>query len=517
MHMPCFNASHSDNPRSNAIDPDPLGRLLRVTLDRTLDAILVCSVRGDVVYTNAAFHKLHGAEVPNRHYDKEAHTQAFAPAVLAHLLAGEATLARWTLYDETGAAREIEESLAPVIGDDGRVTHIIAVQRDVSEREYMHAQMIKAQRIDTVGRIASSVAHDFNNVMTAIRTFAEFLRERVAGDPEATADVHDLLCSIGKAQALTRRLRTLSTHHQVQLEALDLRNLCRDFEPLLRFVVGDRAHLHVLLGNEPLPVLGNALELEQVVLNLVVNAADAVGDGGTITVACDRFDLRNPEHPSGLSPGLYARLRVQDNGCGISPQHLEHIFDPLFTTKEPDRGSGLGLFTVRRVLDRHNGRITVASRVGEGSTFTVYLPLDRTHQMALHADLAAQTVPAAVSRILVVDDDPRIAGIVEQTLAREGYEVVACTKVEDIFVAAAASALLLLITDIVMPGSDGFAIAAELRRTRPQLPVLFMSGWSNLWTQETTALPAHIALLPKPFTPLQLRAAVRKLLDSEPR
>ncbi len=389
----------------------------------------------------------------------------------------------------------------------------------IDEREKAEAQLWQAQRIEAVGQLTSGVAHDFNNLLTAILGNLELLAARI--DEEDARLAKPLAAAVSAAERgarLTTQLLAFSRQQRMNPEAVDLNRVVSGMGPLLRSTIGATADIGIALASDLSPALADASQLELVLLNLAINARDAMPGGGAITLATANATFGRPERPEHPPPGEYVTVSVADTGCGIAPAILDKVFDPFFTTKEVGKGSGLGLSLVLGVAQQLGGGVCIETQPGAGTTVKVYLPRARAARPdrwpgARQARQAGESGRGDGGRVLLVDDDPDVRAVAAAILAEAGYDVVEAGS------GGAALDLLedpelgveLMIADIVMPGMNGVELAHAARRRRPEMPVLFVTGFGG------AALPANRPppgeLLRKPFRAADLTAKVAAILS----
>jgi two-component system, cell cycle sensor histidine kinase and response regulator CckA len=424
-----------------------------------------------------------------------------------------------------------------VRGASGEPIRMVGVVSDVSERRHMEERLRHAHKMEALGRLAGGVAHDFNNILSVILGGTEFLLEATATEDPRHPDLLELREAARHGASLTGQLLALGRRQVLEERVMDLGGVVKDMERLLGRVLGADIGLTADQSGEPLPVMADRNQLEQVLLNLAINARDAMPAGGTLRIFTDEFHLdADLETVSGtLSPGSYARLGVEDGGEGMEPEVLQRIFEPFFTTKPDGKGTGLGLATVYGIIQQSGGRIQVVSAPGTGTTFTIYLPLlpdegggppgarppgERKHgpegpvgdtdvenRRALGAD------PGPESRtILVVEDDPGVAAMARRALQRSRYKVLVAHSAEEALETLRDGTARpdLLITDVLLPGVPGPELATRLRMEDPGLRVLFISGHPGAFAEGTALDPS--AFLRKPFCIDDLLARVHDLL-----
>ena len=402
---------------------------------------------------------------------------------------------------------------------EGRSVRVLTA-RDVSERERTRAdkgrleeQLRVAQKMDAVGRLAGGVAHDFNNLLAVIQAHADFLSQQLPPASESHAELEGILRASTRGAALTRQLLLFSRHKPIEFGQVDVNAVVTDVQKLLARVIGAPIQVAVQLDANLPQVKADADQLSQVVLNLAVNARDAMPRGGRLSISTSAVDLvdRTGLHAGDLQPGRYVCLSVEDTGDGMDFGVLSRLFEPFFTTKDPGKGTGLGLTTVYGIVRSSGGAIDVRSQEGKGSAFIVYLPV--TENGAQPSWPAPQ--PRAQGRgetILVVEDDEKLRVLVRRILTANGYTVVEHATGREALRAAldAASPLDLLVTDIVMPEMSGRDLAEQIQRVRPGVRVLFMTGYTQQAVQE---IGPSVGFLLKPFPTTALLGQVRRLLD----
>jgi PAS domain S-box-containing protein len=438
-----------------------------------------------------------------------------------HALAGETVT---TLVKEGG--RALEAHLSPMRGPDGAITGASCVALEVTEREEAAAalrrteeqsrlyqqQFLQAQKLEAVGRLAGGVAHDFNNLLCAINGYADLLVTELPVGDLRREDAAEIARAGQRAAALTRQLLLFSRRERPLLETLDLSEAISAVSQMLRRLIGEDVLLLTELA--PATVRADRGQLEQMVVNLVVNARDAMPDGGTLTLSAGAV-ADSPTCASGPSPETrFAMLRVSDTGCGMSEDIRAHLFEPFFTTKERGKGTGLGLATVYGIVQQLGGRIDVETAVGKGTTFTILLPLAPA-TMPREAPRPARASPAHVtSTVLVVEDDEAVRRLVKRVLRERGYQVLeACDGIEAMRLCESHPASIdVVLTDVVMPGMTGGDVSRAIARVRPAAKVLYMSGHAEDVVARQVLTAARAPFLPKPFTPELLVRAMDDLL-----
>ena len=408
----------------------------------------------------------------------------------------------------------------PLVDADGRYAGSLALVTDVTERraaerehEALEAQLRQSQKMETVGRLAGGMAHDFNNLLTAIGGYAQLAASRLPEGDASRKDLDEVLRGTERAADLIRQLLAFSRRQVLEPKVLDLNTAVRDLELMLRPMIGEQVDVVVSLAEELGSVKADPGQLQQVVVNLAVNARDAMPDGGRLTIA-----TRNEvvEDDSGdVPPGAYVALVVTDDGEGIDERTQEKIFEPFFTTKALGEGTGLGLSTVDGIVNQSGGHITVHSAPGAGSTFTVYLPVtDERPAEATPPTRAEGGHAPSGETVLLLEDETVVRQLVREILERDGYNVIEAVDAETALAATESSGerVDLLVTDVVMPGMSGPEFARTLTRDRPDLKVLYMSGYSAEAVAGNGLGDPGSAFLQKPFRARELSDTVRGLL-----
>jgi two-component system cell cycle sensor histidine kinase/response regulator CckA len=399
----------------------------------------------------------------------------------------------------------------------GTPLYFLAYIRDVSERKILEDQLRQAQKMEAVGQLAGGVAHDFNNLLTAIIGNTELLLRTIDLEDRRRLDVLEINRAAHRAATLTRQLLAFSRKQVLQPRIVDLNAVVAELTAMLRRIIGEHVELRLQLEPGLGRVLADPSQLEQVITNLAVNARDAMPSGGTLTIRTANLDEAEvpPSSPES-SPllGPLVELSVSDDGVGMDERTQARLFEPFFTTKELGRGTGLGLATVYGIVRQSGGQIRVSTRLHHGSTFTIYLPMaEGVPEPEVEAG-GWSDIPRGTGTILVVEDEDAVRYLACRVLRSNGYRVLEAADPADalLMVQAEAQPIDLLVTDIVMPGMSGPALAERLVAARPDLKVLYITGYAEEAIEREGALPASGALLEKPFTAQQLAERVRRSL-----
>ncbi|MDY3562233.1 PAS domain S-box protein [Gemmata sp. JC673] len=419
-------------------------------------------------------------------------------------------------YRKDGTAFWNELSLSPVRDGGDRVTQYVGVQTDVTQRRALEDQFRQAQKMEAVGQLAGGVAHDFNNLLTVINGFSELALRQLPPDDPCQALVTEIRDAGERATRLTRKLLTFSRKEVVEPVVLDLNAVTDGTRGMLRWLLGEGVRLVVQLDPKLDRVRADAGHIEQVILNLAVNARDAMPNGGTLTVGTSNVTSDGPDGPGHVPAGRYVRLAVADTGVGMTAEVQAKIFEPFFTTKGVGQGTGLGLSTVYGIVQQTGGHIRVASAPGRGAAFEVYFPsVGRVPADAQPAHAAEPGGPTGRGTVLVVEDDDRVRRLARIALQRFGYTVLDAPNAEEALRVCERPdpPIDLLLTDVVMPEMGGRELAEVVARLRPGIKVLYVSGYADDAVVRHGVLRAEVAFLQKPFTPAALAEKVRSVLE----
>jgi PAS domain S-box-containing protein len=512
-------------------------RMRERAISATSSGIVIVDIRDEgrpVVFVNAAFERItgYGAEdvlgTDGRQLvgpDTDPVALAEHDRMVADGRDGTVTILN---YRRDGTPFWNELSVSPIVDDAGAITHYVAVQVDVTERRALEERLLSAQRMEAVGQLAGGIAHDFNNILTAIGGYARVARDelRTIAPTEAVAgigeDIDEISRAADRAAKLTRQLLAFGRRQVMRPEVVSVSTIVTEVGPMLRRLIGEQFRLETHLGADVPPVLADPGQLEQVIVNLALNARDASPHGGRITIETTVVAADPDEHGTpGTGPAV--RLSVADDGTGIPPEVQARMFEPFFTTKERGQGTGLGLATVYGIVAQSGGRIRCRSTVGVGTTFDVDLPahagvLPSRQPEEPSSDATAEQpaltgAPASARGcILLVEDEPSVRSLTATLLRRAGYRVLEAGGADEALEAARAhaGAVDLLLTDVVMPGLSGPALAESMTAAYP-MPVVFMSGYPDEVTTRAGATCPD-GVLEKPFTVEALLGAVRSAI-----
>ena len=427
------------------------------------------------------------------------------------LAAGETRT--YTLISRTGEKAAVEVGCFEN-GEADNLLGAVIVMRDIRARRVLENQLIQSQRMEAVANLAGGLAHDFNNQLTVILGYADELAARLSARDQQ--EMLEIKHSASLASAITHQLLTLSRRELVHLEVLNVNEVICEMQPMISHSLGKTRTLATNLGSPEGFIRADRNQLKQVLLNLALNARDAMPSGGELRLESGNCEVNAAGPDAGLyRPGTYVRLRVSDSGEGMNAETLSHIFEPFFTTKKPGFGTGLGLSIVHSIVTQTGGYISAASTIGRGTTFDVLLPSVGTFQAARDGFYVPAVAGAGPRTVLLVEDEDSVRRLMHTYLEREGYQLLEARNGEEAQSLAEAytDPIDILVTDVVMPGTTGPQLAERLAQTRPGLKVLFVSGYRHDSLEQDGVLRAGLSVLPKPFAAAELARRVRILLS----
>jgi two-component system cell cycle sensor histidine kinase/response regulator CckA len=495
----------------------------RALVENAEDSIQLATARGTLMYVSPSTERLYdrpAAEIVGRnvfelvHADERDRLTEQWQRSLDHpgvAIRGEFRLPRTDRFVETVRVNHL---------DDPGLKAVVTICREVTERRRLETRVHQTQRLEAIGRLAGGIAHDFNNILSAIHGFGSIVHSELGDRDPLRADMQEILKAVERAANLTRQLLAFGRRQVLQPKVIDVAAYVRELERMVRRIVGEDIELVVRVDDGAVTAKADPSQLEQVLINLVVNARDAMPTGGRITIEAGNVTIGNEDtrESAELAPGTYVVLAVSDTGIGMSKKVQDHIFEPFFTTKESGQGSGLGLSTVFGIVKQSGGHIFVDSDPGQGSTFKIYFPSSRERptRVITSSNLAPIKL-AGIETILLVEDENAVRSFVARALRQQGYQVLdASNGGEALMIAEQHPGVIhLLLTDVIMPRVSGKQLAERLRTLRTDLRVLYMSGYAEEIIAPHGVLEPGAAFIEKPLTAEALGRKIREILDAD--
>jgi two-component system, cell cycle sensor histidine kinase and response regulator CckA len=441
-----------------------------------------------------------------------------AQEMLERKLAGENVTAYELELIAKDGHRVAVEANTKLVLQNGVPVGVQGIARDVTERKHLEDQLRQSQKLEGIGQLAGGIAHDFNNLLTAINGYSSLALQRIEGNPSVRIYLEEIKKAGDRAANLTRQLLAFGRKQILQPLPLSLNDIVTDMNKMLQRLIGEDIQLSAKLTTDLKRVKADPGQIEQVLVNLIVNARDAMPHGGKLTIETANTEL-DREYASahvGVLPGAYVVLAISDTGTGMDEQVRRQIFEPFFTTKEKGKGTGLGLSTVYGIVKQSGGNIWVYSELNHGTTFKVYLPALASTSMSAEVKAVEIPIQGGSETVLLVEDEEVVRGLARQILEDAGYRVLVARQGEEAIRLCIehAKEIHLLLTDVVMPGTGGKEVADRLGALRPGIKVLFMSGYTDEAIVHHGVLDSHVKFIQKPFSPAALAKKVREVLDS---
>jgi PAS domain S-box-containing protein len=515
-----------ENAEAQRAQTEQLLRKLSSVVEQSADHVIITDTKGIIEYVNPAFERVTG------YTKKDAigttpsilksgkHDARFYTDLWRTILSGKVFRGVLINKKKDGSLYYEAKTITPLKDSQGKITHFVSTGQDITDQKRLQAQLLRSQRMEALGRLAGGVAHDFNNLVTAIAGYSEFLQRGFEADDPRRQDVLQIRKAAGLAASLTRQLLAFTRKQVLEPKVLDLNAVITDIEKLLRRLIGEDIDLTIVLASNLGFIEADATLLDQVIMNLAINARDAMPQGGKLTIETKNIELdkTSAREDYGIEAGSYVALSVSDTGTGMDAETRARIFDPFFTTKTEDEGTGLGLSTVSDIVKQCNGSIQVLSEPGKGTTFTIYLPRVEGAAEPFTAVETAAEPPRGSETILVVEDDDLVRRLTGRVLRMYGYTVHEARNGEEALEIHGRhrGPIHLLLCDVVMPQLSGPELASRLTHLHPEMKVLYMSGYAGTDIDRYGLLRARTPFLAKPFTPKSLARKVREVLDEAP-
>ncbi len=496
---------------------------LATTIEQAAESICITDLDGRVEYVNPAFERTSGYSADQLIGQAmpffRAHTESdeFYESIWRTLRAGEVWSSRIMTQRQDGSPLHEDAIMSPIRDPNGQIVNYVAVKRDITKEMELEEQLRHSQKMESIGRLAGGVAHDFNNLLSVILGYADMALANVTEDEPLHEMLHEIRDAGQRASALTNQLLAFSRKQVLEMKSVNLSKVIEEMRKMLGRLIGEDMELVTILEPQLDAIRADVSQLQQILMNLVVNARDAMPRDGRITIetrnlVLSRGDVRLTP---GLEPGPYVKLTVTDTGHGMDAETKLRIFDPFYTTKSRGKGTGLGLATVHGIVQQHGGNIVVDSTVGEGSVFSIFLPSDMSQKEAGNTTILEELDPHGDETIVVVEDDHNVLSLARRILERYGYSVLAAKSGEDALEQCARhqGPLHLVLTDVVMPRMNGREVYEQLLVAHPQLRVLYMSGYAETAIFSRGIIKEGVPLIGKPFTVSGLTSAIRDTLD----
>ncbi|MFZ0770451.1 MAG: response regulator [Candidatus Sulfotelmatobacter sp.] len=500
-------------------------RKLSCAVEQSADTIVITNSEGIIEYVNPAFEALTG------YSQREAIGQTpgiltsgqQAPALYRELWE---TISIGNVYHnilvnrkKNGELYYVDENISPIRDAAGRITHFVANGRDLTKRLHLEAQLLQAQKMDAVGRLAGGVAHDFNNLLTIITSYSELAMDSTVPGSRMQSQLREILSAARRAAELTQQLLAFSRNQPQALRVAELNPVVSKIVKSLHRLIGEDIELTFVPGAGLGRIRLDPVQIEQILMNLAANARDAMPQGGRCIIETSNASLDEEyviNKKAAIPTGRYAVLSLTDTGSGISADHLLHIFEPFYTTKPSGKGTGLGLATVYGIVKQNHGFVWAYSEIGMGTVFKIYLPCVQGRvAVAEVPEVAAEAVSRGTETLLLVEDEDALRRASAEFLSLRGYTVLEARDGLDAMSVAKnhGSAIHLAVTDVVMPHLSGGQLATELAALRPETKVLFVSGYAGQTVVDHKVVDVENNFLQKPFTLKQLAGKVRSVLD----
>ena len=499
--------------------------LLHALMDNVPDYVFFKDRQSRFVRTNRAHATMMGIADPQEAIGKTdldlfppEEAQRFYDEEQEIMQSGKSVIAKeWQIPTGLGAPIWVSESKIPLTDAEGQVVGLVAIARDITERKLLEEQLRETSKMEAVGTLAGGIAHEFNNMLMGILGLTEFLSEQVR-EPEPAADLAEIHKLAERGKSLTQQILAFSRKQRLVRDAVDLNKLVEDLCRILPRLIGEHVDVQFVRAPGLANVYADVNQMDQVLVNLAVNARDAMPQGGTLTIrtANATFDGQFATEGSGVGMADCVELSVSDTGSGMDEETLSHIFEPFYTTKEVGKGTGLGLATVYGIVKQHDGHIAVESKLGEGTTFRVYLPRMEGREPKPASEDESGGDLRGTETVLIVEDEPAVRYVAERALTRFGYQVICAANAQeaDEVVSQQDVAVDILLADVVMPGESGHQLFERMSARNPSLRALFMSGYDERARMVRDLKASGLPFIQKPVKIKELAERVREVLDS---
>lgn len=493
-------------------------------LNAASNGIVITDVQGTILWVNPAFTRMTGYAFEEaigknpRILKSGEQSPRIYEELWKTILSGETWEGEIINRRKDGSLYFEKQTITPVKNEAGDITYFIAIKHDISENKKMEAQFRQAQKMEAVGRLAGGVAHDFNNLLTIILGQSDMLLNIWAGDNEGLERIKEIKDAGKRAAALTRQLLAFSRKQIFQIRVVELNHIVKGADKMMRRLLGEDIELVTLLEDHLKPIKVDASQIDQVLMNLAVNARDAMPHGGKLVIQTSQsvVDEKMASKYPGLIPGQYVQLKFKDSGVGMSPEIKAHLFEPFFTTKEKGKGTGLGLATIYGIIKQSQSYIYAESEQGRGTSFLIFFPASE-ESLSEAGNAMLPKFPEGNETVLIAEDEELVRGLASQVLSRQGFQVIETHNGQEALKYLEENPgkpIHMLFTDLVMPYIGGTELAEKFSQKNPQAKIIFTSGYTDMsavqkWIQQGS----HF--LQKPYTPFELLTKVRDVLDEK--
>ncbi len=494
---------------------------LYAAIEQAAEGVMITDPSGRIEYINPSYERISGysrEELEGRNprlVKSGKHDREFYQDMWNTILSGEIWSGQITNRRKDGQFVIEDCSISPIHNDKGELTHFVAVKHDITKSVNLEEQFRQSQKMEAVGRLAGGVAHDLNNLLTPILGNAEMMKMDLSPNDVLNETLDDIIFASTRAKELVHQLLAFGRKQTLTVKSRELNKIVANFKTLLERTLRENIKIVFKLDPGSGTILVDSGQLEQVILNLAVNAQDAMPGGGSLTISTkQKFLDEDFLQEQDMKPSTYAIMTVSDTGTGMSEETIQQVFEPFFTTKELGQGTGLGLSTVYGIVKQHGGTVLVESELGKGTTFSVILPIVKENASTSPQGRETAQIVGGSETILIVEDEVSVRTVTATILKRLGYEVVLSETAEQCFelITAADKRIDMLLTDVVMPEINGRQLFTLLREIKPELKVLFMSGYTNDVIAEHGVVYEDIHFIQKPFTPRKLAEKIREVL-----
>ena len=497
--------------------------LLTQVIEQTIESVIITDTEGIIVYVNPTFERISGynrseviGKMPNIIKSGE-HDARFFQEMWATIKAGKIWRGQIINKRKDGTLYTDESTIIPVRDEKGTIVNFAGIQNDATHDIQLEEQYRQMQKMEAIGQLTAGIAHDFNNIMTAVNGYAELLQMRFPQEDPRQQFLNNIIYSGEKATNLIQQLLAFSRRQVIEPKVLNLNHVVDNMSKMLKRLIGEHVQLKTILSPDLWNIKSDPTQIEQIIVNLAVNARDAMPDGGQLTIETANVVLDDNFVSTHLetSPGDFIMIALYDTGQGMSKSVASHIFEPFFTTKGIGKGTGLGLSTVYGIVKQNNGSIWVYSEEGSGTTFKIYLPRTTESVDEIPGSEAAKEAPGGDETILVAEDDEKVRELVSQILTTRGYKVLVAKDGQEAIQVSNRhfGDIHLLLTDVIMPVMTGKILSEQITQARPGIRVLFMSGYAADMIGLQMIRAADLPLIQKPFNTGELLSKVREILD----